>query len=594
MRSSALSWPLLFTVTAWGFNFVALKLVYREFTPAATSLIRFVITLVAMAIICLFIKEPLRYPKGDSLRILWLGFVSMGAYMILFLEGLNYTTPADSAIILSTSPIFTYFFAIVAKQEEFRAHALLGSMVAFAGVGVVILGAGKDENGSLFGNTLTLAASVAWAYSAVFSRPLMEHYTPARVFTLAMPGSLLVLIPYGILPAVTADYLSVAPITWAMMLHVSVLSGALGFTGFYVGVRQVGAAGAMLYQFLAPPLAMVCAAMFLGAHIGIVQVLGFVLVVIGVIGRHVRENKPDRRRRDERPLLRHRHFFTQINVLDRIQNLDSLIHWPLERLSSRNQSHPTCAFVDDSSLHRILQIVVAARSARINQSRASHVAIRDLIPAKIYRVIRRQISINAFIRFSITAPFQIERLISTVVLGQFLLYDVGLNGHAEMVCLSRQIRRNVIIPVSLEIRIPQIAPQNRRHPELVRAMKGLAHLDDLPSALLASKINGRADGDRSHVPGLVNMREHDLIELVRICEQLVVIELHDKRNLGRELFRARTQNTQSRSHRIASALDRQTDDVDRIEIDRIPGKARAGAVLHALIHRQNAQVSRPS
>lgn len=283
MRTSALSWPLLFTVTAWGFNFVALKFVYREFSPAATSLIRFVITIVAMGAICLFLREPLKYPKGDSLRILWLGFVAMGVYMVLFLEGLNYTTPADSAIILSTSPVFTYFFAIAAKQEEFRVCALLGSLVAFVGVSVVVLGAGNETNGSLLGNSITLASSIVWAYSAVVSRPLTQRYTPARVFTLAMPGSLPILIPYGLLPALSVDYMSVAPITWAMMFHVAVLSGALGFTGFYVGVRQVGAAGAMLYQFLAPPLAMICAAIFLGAHIGILQVMGFVLVVIGVV-----------------------------------------------------------------------------------------------------------------------------------------------------------------------------------------------------------------------------------------------------------------------------------------------------------------------
>lgn len=283
MRPTAFNVPLLFTIAAWGFNFVALKLVYEQVTPAATSLIRFAITFIAMVPICLLFREPLKYPKGESLKILWLGFVAMGAYMILFLEGLSRTTPADSAIILATSPIFTYFFAIIAKQEFFSVRALLGSLVAFVGVGVVVLGAGTGDNGTLLGNALTLVSSVVWAYSAVFSKPLMQKYSPARVFTLAMPGSLLALIPYGIRSVIQTDFTALTPTTWGMILHVSLLAGALGFTGFYVGVRQVGAAGAMLYQFLVPPIAMLCAVALLGKQITAIQVAGFLLVVAGVV-----------------------------------------------------------------------------------------------------------------------------------------------------------------------------------------------------------------------------------------------------------------------------------------------------------------------
>jgi len=70
------------------------------------------------------------------------------------------------------------------------------------------------------------------------------------------------------------------------------------------------------------------------------------------------------------------------------------------------------------------------------------------------------------------------------MLRKLLLDDVGLDGHAQMICLAGQIGREVVVFILLECVVAQVAPQNRAHAELMGVRKGPADLDNLAVALL--------------------------------------------------------------------------------------------------------------
>jgi drug/metabolite transporter (DMT)-like permease len=274
--------PMVMTVLTWGFNFVALKILYGHMSAPAVSVVRFVAMYGMLVAVCKIRRESLRYERRDVWPLLLLGFVSMGAYMVLFLEGMRGADPAEGAIIISTAPIFTTIFAVIFRQEQFSVGALIGAIVAFGGTVVVILGGNKVESGHIVASVLLLAASVVWAYGTMLMRPLMQRYSPTQALTLSMPGGLIVLLPYGIRETFTMDWAEMTWQTWAMLAHISVLAGVVGFLGFYAGVRQIGAAGAMMYQFFVPPTAAFFAWVLLGKTLTIEQSLGLIVVIGGV------------------------------------------------------------------------------------------------------------------------------------------------------------------------------------------------------------------------------------------------------------------------------------------------------------------------
>ncbi len=79
--------------------------------------------------------------------------------------------------------------------------------------------------------------------------------------------------------------------------------------------------------------------------------------------------------------------------------------------------------------------------------------------------------------------------------------------------------------------------------------------------------------------------------MVRVGEQLVVVDLADEGNLVRVLPRDRAEDAERRGHRVAVALDRQLDDLGPVEVDGVGGKRRAGGVLDALVDRQDREVA---
>lgn len=266
----------------WGFNFVALKLVYEQMTPAAVALVRYLGMFALLVAFSVARRESLRYPRGDALRLLVLGFLSMGVYMVFFLEGMRESAPAEGAIILSTSPIFTALIAAAVGQERLNRGAFGGALLAFAGVAVVVLGGSGAGHGKLLGNALILIAAVIWAASTVYSRPLVERISPFRVLTLSMPGALIVLVPYGLRPALETPWSALMPATWSMLAYVAVFAGAVGFVGFYEGVRQIGGPAAMVYQYFVPVIAALSAWLVLGGTLNGVQFGGMAVVLTGV------------------------------------------------------------------------------------------------------------------------------------------------------------------------------------------------------------------------------------------------------------------------------------------------------------------------
>jgi drug/metabolite transporter (DMT)-like permease len=189
---------------------------------------------------------------------------------------------AEGAIILATAPVFTTIFAVLYKQEEFSVGTLFGAVVAFAGTVLVILGGGAVSHGHLIANLLILVSSVVWAYGAVLMRPLLAKYSPTQALTLSMPGALLALIPYGLIPTLHMDWSAMTPLAWSMLAYISVLAGVVGFLGFYAGVRQIGAARAMMYQYFVSPTTAVFAYLVFGKALTLSQSVGLVIVITGV------------------------------------------------------------------------------------------------------------------------------------------------------------------------------------------------------------------------------------------------------------------------------------------------------------------------
>ncbi len=135
---------------------------------------------------------------------------------------------------------------------------------------------------TLLGNALILLGSALWAVGVMLAKPLSEAHSPYRVLMLSLPGAMVVIVPYGLDATVRTDWAMLQPITLAMVAYVAVFAGGVAFSLFYLGVRQVGPTGAMLYQYAVPPAAALLAWAILGDAVVPSQVAGMILTYAGL------------------------------------------------------------------------------------------------------------------------------------------------------------------------------------------------------------------------------------------------------------------------------------------------------------------------
>ncbi len=284
--------------------------------------------------------------------------------------------------------------------------------------------------------------------------------------------------------------------------------------------------------------------------------------------------------------------FAKVNVLDRVEELDPFLKGSLERFASGDEAHSARAFVNDCSGDGFLHIVIAAGSTAVNEPGATHVAVCKLVPGEIDWVIGGELGVDSFVELAVAGVSGIECFKSAVEFGQLLLDDIRFDRDAKVVRLTRQVGGCVIVFASnLESIVAEIAPEHGRHAELVRVLERLADFDDLARGFFAAKVDGRPDRRGAHIPGLLHVGKHHLVEFVGVGEELVMIDFDQERNFVRIFAAHHPEHAQGGSDRVASAFDSKVHDSFGIKASWVLSERRSPGVLDPLIYGQDRKIS---
>jgi len=199
IESRSLKRPRVFTWTStdllmvaviliWGINFSVVKLALRDFSPLAFNGVRFGLATAVMVVILVLRGESFRLARRDLLPIVFLGLSGHTLYQLVFIFGLAATIPANSALLMATSPIFVAIYGRMLGIERTNRLIWAGIVLSFAGILMVIGGGGEVSlgGGTLRGDLLILAAAMLWAAYTTASKPLLTRYSPIKVTALSM------------------------------------------------------------------------------------------------------------------------------------------------------------------------------------------------------------------------------------------------------------------------------------------------------------------------------------------------------------------------------------------------------------------------
>jgi drug/metabolite transporter (DMT)-like permease len=270
-------------VLVWSANFVIVKAALGVMGPLTFTTGRYAIATAALFLLLRWRHGTITWPGRIGWQLLGLGMLGFGCYQVLWTVGLTQMTAGDSALIIAVSPVLTALLAGALGMDRLTPPKIAGALVAFAGVAIVII-AGHDLRlgSSLAGDALTVAAATLWAVYIVSGTRTLRHIDPLSATAWAVLGGCLFLLPFGAWELVTAPPAGVPLQAFAGMLYSGMLAAGVANVLVFNAIRLVGPTRAAAMQLLVPAGAVVLGAIALQETVGTWQILGGVVIVVGV------------------------------------------------------------------------------------------------------------------------------------------------------------------------------------------------------------------------------------------------------------------------------------------------------------------------
>jgi drug/metabolite transporter (DMT)-like permease len=275
----------------WGSAFPGLKVLGEVLDPYKMTWFRYAPFPVAYGCwILLRRRAALRQVTGrDWITMAVLGFVGVIGYHFPLNWGLHDSgdgvsvSAATGAILIATTPLWTLLISVATGKERLRPLALAGSLVAFAGVAVVVFfGRGQAELTLARKALVILIAPLCWALYSVYTRPLVQRHGGLLTTGLTLSLGALTLLPLGLrwglepLGDLQARH-------WAWLVFLAFLSTILGYAMWNNALKHRTASQVAIYVYFNPVVAATVGYLFLGEHLTGWFLAGAALVLGGVI-----------------------------------------------------------------------------------------------------------------------------------------------------------------------------------------------------------------------------------------------------------------------------------------------------------------------
>ena len=283
---------LLATVFLWALNLSVTRYILTHgLAPLSYASVRYGLAGLVFIGLALATEGSLRVERRD-LPMLALAAVTLWLNQTCFVFALHVTTASTIGLLLGAIPIFAALFGLVLGTERPNARFWGAASVSFVGVGLVAVGSGGEVSSNGWGIVLGLATAASWAAYSVIASPFLHRYSPTRMSAVVIPATWALLALTGIGQTSRQDWHVDWPV-WPLLLLATLGPLVLTNVLWFKAIHRIGANRATLATNLEPFVAALLAVVLLSEHIGPLQILGGVLIGLGILAvRRTREAAP--------------------------------------------------------------------------------------------------------------------------------------------------------------------------------------------------------------------------------------------------------------------------------------------------------------
>lgn len=270
-------------VVIWGCTFVQTKLLINAgLRPDEIFLFRFV--LAYLLILPLAEKKLWLGNCRDELMAVALGLTGGSLYFITENYALAYGYCSNVSLIVCLTPLIT---ALVVGRfypnERMDRKGVFASLLAFAGMALVVFNGNFILKLSPLGDILALAACLCWALYTLIIKRLQGKYSNMLITRKVFGYGLLTILPLLFVNGVNAELLvDGGARVWGNILFLGCVASMLCFLGWNWCLGKIGSVSATNLLYLNPVVAITTSALVLGERVTWVAIIGALLILSGL------------------------------------------------------------------------------------------------------------------------------------------------------------------------------------------------------------------------------------------------------------------------------------------------------------------------
>lgn len=260
-----------------GFNSIGVHLMVQEITPFWGAVLRFAPASLLLFGIMLLRRTPM--PKGRALTgAIIYGTVNIGITYAFAYWGLQKVQPGMGQVILATAPLLTLLIAVGFRQETFNRRALLGSLIALAGIAVVFAEEIQTNVPWPYLAALFMSA-VCFAFSGVYVKTVPKS-DPIATNAVGMAAGALILFLTSLLFG-EPRAIPTRTTTWIALVYLTLMGSVAMFTlVLYVLKRWKASTNAYSFVLL-PFVTLAGSALINREQLTLWELAGALLVIAG-------------------------------------------------------------------------------------------------------------------------------------------------------------------------------------------------------------------------------------------------------------------------------------------------------------------------
>lgn len=273
----------ILVVAVWGTTFICTKiLIQYGLSPQEIFFYRFLVAYIGMWFIAG--KRMFASSLKDELLLAAAGLTGGSLYFYTENTALGITQASNVAFLLCITPLITALLTkLFYKGEKLSSSLMWGSLVALAGVALVVFDGVKELKVSPVGDLLTLAAAFSWGFYSIIIRRLEKGYSSAFITRKVFFYGMVTISPVFIFEPMNLQHLFSASLeVWLNLAFLAVVASLACFALWNVVLKKIGTIRATNYVYLSPVVTLAVSSMVLGERMSAVALAGAAAIMLGV------------------------------------------------------------------------------------------------------------------------------------------------------------------------------------------------------------------------------------------------------------------------------------------------------------------------